>query len=98
MSTYHLKLEGTVADLPAVAAQINFVEAKSNRFVSSELAWVAPSFTNLTAFERLPGFQLLERVTVTKHDAPTPEAHTKVWTGAMIVAGRTEWVTVWRAS
>ena len=96
MSTYQVKLDGSVQDFDAVAAAINFEEAGSSKFVLNELAWVAPSFMNLMTFETLANGVLLNKVKVTRHNAPPPTAHTKVWTGAMIVAGHTELVIVWR--
>ena len=96
MSTYQVKLDGSVQDFDAVAAAINFEEAGSSKFVLNELAWVVPSFMNLMTFETLANGVLLNKVKVTRHNAPPPTAHAKVWTGAMIVAGHTELVIVWR--
>ena len=98
MSIYHVKLDADVANVAAVASAINFEEAGSRKFVQNELAWASLAFTNLITFEKLSAGTLLPRVMVTIHPAPAPAAHTKVWSGAMSVAGKNELVDVWRAT
>ena len=98
MSKYHVKLDSAVLNVADVASAINKEEAFSNKFLLNELAWVAPAFTNLLTFEELVPGTLLSMVVVTKHGDPAPATHTEVWTGALIVAGRNEVVTVWRSA
>ncbi len=97
MSRYQVKIDFN-ANLDMLANAISFEEASSSKFVKNELAWIAPSFTNLVSFDTLPPGTLLNKVKVVKHGSTAPAAHAKVWTGAMIVEGRAELVEVWRAN
>lgn len=98
LKDYQRLLEGTVASVADAEPQINGEEAGSARFKKSELAWVAGRFTNLLTFAELTPGTLLKKVKLTLDGATAPDAHSKVWTGAMIINGKNELVTVWRAN
>ena len=98
MLEYQRLLDASVASLADAEPRINGEEAGSARFKNSELAWVAGSFTNLLTFIELTPGTLLTLVKLTLHGAAAPGAHVKVWTGAMIINGKNELVTVWRAN
>ena len=98
LKDYQRLLEGTVTSVADAEPQINGEEAGSARFKKSELAWVAGRFTNLLTFAELTPGTLLKKVKLTLDGATAPDAHSNVWTGAMIINGKNELVTVWRAS
>ena len=96
MPDYQILLEGSVANVADAELWINGEEAGSARFKKSDLAWVSGVFTNLLTFTELTPGTLLKKVTLTLQGAAAPAAHVKVWTGAMIINGKNELVTVWR--
>ncbi len=98
LKDYQRLLEGSVTSIAAAEPWINGEEAGSARFKKSEIAWVAGRFTNLLTFAELTPGTLLEQVKLTLDGATAPAAHTKIWTGAMIINGKNELVTVWRAN
>ena len=98
LKEYQRLLEGTVASVAEAEPQINGEEAGSARFKKSELAWVAGRFTNLLTFAELTPGTLLNPVKLTLEGVAAPAAHSRVWAGAMIINGKNELVTVWRAN
>lgn len=96
MSTYHVKLSGSVKTLADIASAIGKEEALGSKFLFSELAWVQPTFTNLLTFEEIDLGILLKPIAVTKPGDPAPTAHAKIWTGAMVVDGHNDLLTIWR--
>ena len=98
MSEYQRLLEVSVVNVADAELRINGEEAGSARFKKSDLAWVSGVFTNLLTFTELTPGTLLNKVKLTIEGATPPAAHVKVWTGAMIINGKNELVTVWRAS
>ena len=98
MPEYQILLKGSVANVADAELRINGEEAGSARFKKLELAWVSGVFTNLLTFTELTPGTLLKTVKLTLEGAAAPAAHVKVWTGAMIINGKNELVTVWRGN
>lgn len=87
MADYEVEIKGniTIAD---INAQIAGEEAGGSQFVSSKVSTSNGTSTNFATFQELPGGTMPKPLTVVKQGDPQPSGTKGVWSGQMIVEGK----------